>query len=725
MRFSFSLFSLIYLFTVFILTRMLISSEVFKALLALPLFLIIPIEIGKFFVYFLDRQNRFNLEKKSIVIIEWAIGIYVLIVLMGLFSIFLNLNGLSMIIFIVIVISANILLEKNNSVLKIIKSIYANKLIDKREILLLSMVIIWSLMPVLLIKLVQPFPLLMTHEYQHLDNVYRVFYGEIDYLDLGGINYCNHMIEGISAIVANTNALSLWWVLPFLFSPLALLGLYYSSQEISKRKSIALIAVLIGPWLFNLNPVGYNPHNIVPRFWLYVYFLFYLRIIQKENINKKQFVSLRTYLIPYSIFIIFFFGKNLIKIEETYFSLFILLLYPLTIFIFSNSMEGSDKKNFVLFMFFSFIALIFHPFESLFYVSIIVFYPLLNQMMQQKYQNLEKIMLVCIFLMIIFMFLQKCHILEFNKNFIITDYFFGDIHQNLWSNMSFDGKYEFLKESIRFPILVFVFLSSIYIYIERDKNKLPILFITVASFSIYFFPEGFFLRITHIIPFIAIIIGWGIVKFYRLFIVLPIGKIFTILLVILITVSAILPLIDKVNDFKSQNKTYSTFSSYEANTAFWVYEKGKKEINKPLIISDPYTILLLTGTTHSYLPFKRSWVNIQLYKDKDIEMMNLIKKFFIEENLDNSNTIYHYIDIITSNVYNRNNRIENWKGKIYFIISPRTDIWLNTDEMFILLYGKFPKHITPSIINKFQESPYFKEIYNIDNKIYIFEFEGE
>jgi len=717
-----SIIILVYILLTLYIKYIIEPPEQITVIFTLPLIVLIPIEIGKIvlftFEWHLNANKYIDIHGLVRLIVEWGIGIYMMVLSAGFFSIVLKIKiGYYILPIYLFIILFNVIIDifitqKDQYIINQ-KQLYEN-------LISLLIVAIISITPMLLTKEIQPFPLIMTHEYVYIDNMFRVADGTIDYLDMGMLGYSNHMIEGIIFMLYALKPLSLWSSMPFLFIALFGTGLYLFTLEKFGSRATSYFIVFITVWLWNVGAVANSFHLIVARTWLYIYFVFFLYVIQKEIINENKIPEIKTAIISVAFFLILFLQKRIYIIQDNLLSLVIFSSMPLIGFLLIKFIKVSDRPAFLLMTSFSIFSIVLHSFEAMFYNITIWSYVYISS----AYTNKQKLIMYAsrgfVFFTMLFILVQKLNILNFTNNFIVTQYLFGSTYDNLWFNIDFHGKYALMQDNITNAMMMIMVLVFIILVMKKDAKIAPILTIASVGLFLYFSPEGFFVRISYAIPFIGITIGYGLIKLIftkqNVDTKPNLSRLLKILvIVVLVTSISIIPLNSQVESYKINDKMFSTFSEDEYKTAYLIYEISKGSDEKALLISDPYTLFFISSLSHNYIPMKRSWVYVGEMEANSIHVAEFLKNDFFS--IDQPITLPQ-INEIKKSIYNRNINVTSSVPDdldIYIIVSPRTSKWLNSDEIFVLEYGTFSTDVDKKITDKFNESQFFSLMYEKNN----------
>ncbi len=134
-------------------------------------------------------------------------------------------------------------------------------------------------------------------------------------------------------------------------------------------------------------------------------------------------------------------------------------------------------------------------------------------------------------------------------------------------------------------------------------------------------------------------------------------------------------------------------------------------INYTIIISDPFTMYMIESITglKQIIP-ERAFIYEFEYSNESLSLMSNLRKILL---YGNSFDIYHKILNLVSKYYKYKH--------VLIIISERTIAWLHTKKQFVNFIPK-PVNVTVrSIISKLSDPRYFKLVYNIRDKLYIYE----
>jgi hypothetical protein len=262
---------------------------------------------------------------------------------------------------------------------------------------------------------------------------------------------------------------------------------------------------------------------------------------------------------------------------------------------------------------------------------------------------------------------------------------------------------------------------------------------TVFSFFIYFLPESQFTRISGIIPFFSLTLSYCLLIIYKglVNVYVPIKRFVTPLYVLLALVIMVpnvsQPMSGLVSRLSVDGKDLSAIQPYEYEAAIWIKENTPRDT---IILSDPYSTIIIRGLTARYAFIGVGWLVEQEYRREDRDrMLEMKQNFFLANSSRDAHSYAIRIRSLLSDNYSLSNlyyqgnvdpqgftviRRTNPNATILVVFSWRTSSWLTQDKMFITSWTS-PLYYTinPLHIRNFFDPKYFDLVYN-NTYIYIF-----
>ena len=327
---------------------------------------------------------------------------------------------------------------------------------------------------------------------------------------------------------------------------------------------------------------------------------------------------------------------------------------------------------------------------------------------------------------ILFYLFQESGLLTFHDNFTLSKYLFGNIYQGVsGSDVSFGDKVYYLQEGTTDALTIALIAGGILMVWQSFRNErmyLAIVALLALSFLIYFLPEGFFLRSRFLIPFGSLVIAGAanaiivlcenrfkrIAKFHGK---ISYVRLFSIIIVLLIFIPLLYdstnPFKDKLDEYAKRNQVFATFGTSEYDAGKWLRENMPRNT---MILSDPYTIILMKELSDLKSPYRTVWIEPNEYPIESLRVMSDIRaKFFLDENNDERKAFLNRL------------MIDNNASSAIIIINFRTVKFSDSDQFFIVSYSgmrdvQIP--IAESLINQFPA----KLVYTDQKTIYMYAY---
>ncbi len=141
----------------------------------------------------------------------------------------------------------------------------------------------------------------------------------------------------------------------------------------------------------------------------------------------------------------------------------------------------------------------------------------------------------------------------------------------------------------------------------------------------------------------------------------------------------------------------TSFTEYELEMSLWIKENTPRDA---LLVSDLITQEIIMG-----LSLRESFGKKYFFPGPSLELLEALKS---NDTRNIAETIY---DILPPEVRNR---------KVYLIVSGRLEKWLESENPNAGIWG--PKSLEDlSLVTLLMNSPYFRLVHSIDNKIFLFE----
>jgi len=626
--------------------------------------------------------------------------------------------------------------EQNQMLSEVKKPTYSSE--SRRKNLFLVLIIIAiGISATLFFRIYEPFPTYMTAEFVHFGKSLQI----ID--DLGNLKiveksyfviyYAN---QSVASFLFNVHPLSIVWVLPFLQSIFVASGIFALGMLLFKKTIPSLIAAFISMWVLGGAPVQNNPYVFSNGTIQYAIFILTLYLItknfQKSKIQFNNRSILVTLLICAILPALIFIQRLAVGSDSIIATLFIPLL-PYTLIIYKrNELLSGGKFQFALILLtaFTFMAMI-HPFVSPLFILLSIVYTGLLVLVMRNGKSIHRrirwiIPTAIILASILFYVVQATGLLEFSDHFMLSKHLFGSIYQGVTlADNSFDDKVDYINKGATQAVLASFLLggSMMYLYSFRGQRiYMPVVTLCAISFLIYYLPEGWFIRSRFLVVLVSLVIAGGstiIIKlcenaFYKLArfhgniaFVKFMSAVIVLIIFVPILYGSTIPFRNTIDSVVAQKQIFSSFDPYEYDGGKWLRQNMPHDT---LVVSDPYTINLMTELSDLKPPYERKWVEQNEYSQKSLQTMSDIRsKFF----LDNNN--------YDRKIFLNKMLTDNNATSVVIIINNRTEKWLSTDKLILVSYAGLrdvKQSDIDSLINQFP----IKLVYTGGNKVYIFKY---
>jgi hypothetical protein len=494
-----------------------------------------------------------------------------------------------------------------------------------------------------------------------------------------------------------------------------------------------MIAAFVGMWILGAAPVQNNPYVVSNGSLQYLFFILGLYVItkilqnDKTQFNKKNFFVMS--LISLSLPMLIFIQRLVIGYDSVIATLSVSIL-PFVLIIYKRGelMNGGKLQlMMVLLTTFTFITML-HPFQSPTYVLLLISYVWLWKLIVHNKNGKHNIIIpITIILGSVFLYiLQTNGLVEFTDNFFISKNLFGSLYEGTsFADVSFTDKVHYLEKGSTSLILVSFLIGGALMFwhaFKGNKIYLVLLALCALSFLIYFIPEGLFIRSRFLIPLISLVLGGGASVLIKLCenqlnkIPKLNGKINSIkLLSSIIILLAFVPILydstttfrTVIDDLEKKHQAFATFMPYEYEAGKWLRENLPRNT---LVISDPFSINLMTQISGLKAPYERKWVLENEYPEETLKIMSEIRSNLLSRN--NEERIEFLNKLIDTNDVT----------SAIIIINDRTEQWLTSDKKLILVtYGGLKDVQVDNVPWLTNELP-AQLIYNYEKKMYIYKY---
>jgi len=355
-------------------------------------------------------------------------------------------------------------------------------------------------------------------------------------------------------------------------------------------------------------------------------------------------------------------------------------------------------------------------------------------------KNKRLLLVISITVVCIWFFMQYFRILNFPNNSIVSGFFPFDMPSVFERN--FFSKLSILQSSApEVFLLAFLFSIAIGLYGNNDKIHF-FLFASLISLGFYFFPESLFFRFNILWAITGVVVvasslslAVGYVKksnfsfriksfSSRLKFDPKIIKAATLLLIGLLVATLIGSMIscryNLIVNSLNEEGVYSYDRTYEMKAALWLRARfssiykpvnlfDTSGANKFLVLSDPYTMLLMRSWTGcSQLTNESHYIYSSAYTQDTKDQWNELKRELFLAN-----------DVTRAFTY----LTDKSKGylEVYIIVSHRTILWMQQDSEYFILDKYWP--LKDKVSHYFYMGLFLKVVYKIDNSIIVYSFQ--
>jgi len=695
--------------------------EIIKAFLALPAFVIIPIQFGKSIPFLWTFCNKnFDADKDINFVIfhvlSWCVGfLFISLVAMLLFAIG-AFNLWIFTLFIITVIIYSCFLQKGN----------INFNFKLKSLPIFLVLILSSLSVPLFIAYYHSYPFIWGYD------VLRHAHYTLRIVDFNFLTYSTSYFPGFYVLMSmlsgmfNLHPYTLFWASKYLLSLIFAFGLYFFSYSLSKDKRIALLSAFIGVWIYiyKFRDTFHSIYSLQPKTLLFVLLPFLLGaiILSYDRFRLKLHDNkglIKIFLLSLGIIILIFFSNFLFFSKEV--SSYYHIKIPLSLTLILIVLFGIHKK-------------LARPEEkSLFLVlsivgSIMLFIHLTV--------GLALYFLVLLALVIYTFFLDKKHGSYILYAMLLSFFFILLVLNNLnllinlypqlpseFAMISLSLKLEALETGYTKIVLLLFIIGILLSLIKREK--LESVFILSVLFFIYFLPISSIWRILiATTPFVTYFAAKSIVAALSSLNKhgLKIALSFLSLFIVIILLANGMQAYQNELTWKSEEVENLTLRYYEnvINTADWMRNNTSENT---LIISDPMTMHFLAGlsdriyVSRSLDPEKIALLHKILSQDSAKEISDEIWGLNFSSPYPNE-IIPSFSDSRCISLY----KIENNRIDVFVVVTGSTTKFISDKryaEGYVRVPGGYHK-IDENTLKNFQDERYFIKMLEIPDMVYLF-----
>lgn len=717
-----------------LLSTILALPDILSAIVGTAAILMIPCLVGQCLLSLWNnnKQEPSNFDNITKVLLFWAVGaifsfsLVNVVWAIGIRDLWVNI----FIILILILIGAFI--DSNSFALPNLS--FKKKL---ATIVIFLGILIAGLSSTCFFRLYQPFPSYLTNEFSYFGRAVQLIDSSPQFQIAEKSSYVIFsVLLSLGSAVSNTNPVAIMWISAFAQSAIIASSMFLLTKLLFQRTVPALISSFLVMWVFGTGSTQNNPAIVTNDTIQFAFFLMALYAI--TLFLKKKTFSLNTKILPIIFFIplIIILQRIAFGYENVLLTLIILVAITSLFVILRRQILFESKYSFSWLLLLIFILIsILNPYMAPLYIFDIAVFVFLWKYLFAKGNNIGFLFAGIIIIgLVAFFILQHSQLLTFTDNFTLSKYLFGSTYDNVIGvNVSFSDKLGlFLAGNppiIRIALIIGAFLLTIQSIITKNKTGIILVAMSAVTFIVFFFPESWFIRARHLIPFFVLVIGGGsatmITIFEKLF-TMPASnfkrlgrspKCISILLTVIIFVPVLyestVPFRTLLDPWIISDEQFITFEPYEYTANEWLRQNlSLNERNNLLILSDPYTINLMTAMSGLKAPYKKAWVLEEEYSTEDLQkMISLRSEFFNGADiLDQANFLETLLD-------------ETSTSAALIVINGRTTKWLSGGKMFVWSDKGIPYKLDLNYVESFSATFFVDPIYTLTDKLYIFKLE--
>lgn len=657
----------IFLFAVLITTNTFSIPEIVKGFLSASVFFFLPFITGVTLSEWIIKKYQINYDFFFMSIFYWSLGslfIWILSLLMSLLNLF-SLYGVILILCLLLIINLK----------DFHKSLFSNLDFDLnlKNISILTGLGLYGILAAIFIRSRSPFPFQVNWDmFQDLFIIGRI--SEFNQLLVLSNDYAKYayyrfspsffkLLVSLATEWASSNPLSVFWTAPYIQASLYSVFIYLFTYYFSKNQLLSIFSALIGTFLFESK----LPLGLLAKF------------------DDDRLIAL---VFPYLI----------VSVDR---------------YLVSEGIAHLKKrKNIIFWGVILTTSFLIHPYVTLFLLCFI----LLHIFLKKIYPNHIRYIRYLPLIIVLFIFLLKY------GNFSLLNYYKFNIFVaskvyvpsevvrfqklELWYTPLFLYATFF---SILLCIFVKRFLYSNYAILSIHCSVLFLLFFLPTNSSrialfIHLFVAFFSAMLISIMIDLFSRINFRREKTNSILTVEKRNKLFRMFLSLIIFIllipqiaSPISSALDSWSYKTNLNGIATSFTDYELRMGEWIRENT---LSNSFILSDPITMQIIRG-----ISYRESFGRVYMRFDNNSQILiEAIKT-------DDPATTNKLLLSLVSDDYFKDR-------KIYIVLSGRFAEWMENPSVFP---WQPASHIDSHIINKFNDPEYFKLVYEVDEKIYLYE----
>jgi len=736
-----------------------------KTIISLPAFLIIPWLTGRFFLFLLHKAKILeDLCYNGVfnIIFEWFLGnlfTSITCVLFHLLKLNLLVKNLHIITASLVIIS--LLLMDKRSYSRTLK-------IPPQDMFFCGSI---AIVPALIARWNVPFgyPAMgwMIPTIIHQPALRVIKYG---YVDLRGLRVPEYLLTALISALYDIDPMQLNWGLPFILAPVYSIGVYLLSYRLFRSRFLSIIAAIFAPYL----NVGTTPETIFfgtflenPRSntILYALFPFMLTFLDglatvQEVTFEKMFLAIVLIFAP-MLFVYVVAESNYLKPEKfglhpSFRPFFIrpitilgvlvcsLLLYkllrkrenevwgiiPAPLLLISLSFYMFHRDEAIIFCFIAVLYMLFRKI-SLEAKRLSINFRIRHRMLFKISSSLHELLfLIILSSATTYIALWFCGSIDFLQIKFSSILWPETLRQPPISNLVIK-RHDFLNANN--PIVITVLVAGLLIaLLKRRPNYLLVSTMFLVTFTIYVLPDYWLYRAyKEFSPFMAIVLAIPFDYVRRSWIAKSFSRsegnklreyalaiLASILIIMFLLFSLIPPLISRFSYTPKGSSYYSLITDYEYSTANWLRANLPDNVR---LISDYRTIVLLTPLANKIWITEKG-MSVYSLSQQDKELLSYVKRRILM-NPDPVEAWKATIELEGNISWSERyflERIGKEPGPLVIVFSCRTQEWLARKGLSDVTFPQQDAIIEDAHFKKFLNGKFFKLVYNIDDKIYVF-----
>lgn len=451
------------------------------------------------------RENGIHLSQLSLLAFKWLVGTFVLIILSSACTLLFHSFLLSVVL-VLFFCFASIFLRNYSP---------ETEADVPRSMLIISGLL--SMIPSLLIKFYQPFPLVRNF------GSFNSNHGAMDllineHLDLGTWVYLpiTHVLSGYPAFLYNINPFVIHWFAQLIMYASLGIGVCLFTYRLSSRWDVGIISAWVSVWIMSVDTLNdiesFIPRGMLVALWPYLLTIAYETIKDEQRIlSVTSFLKICTCCCPIII------GSIWVRLFLATSDWQVLAFLLIAIFVPFLTRSFLGKRNGERFFIFSIISLglvSFHLIEGTISFIVLLFF-ILGYSIAKRGEKMRVALYALPIVAFLLFLLQWLGVLSFHDNLMFSRLLFGNQFNGTYVDQGFKWKMNLLLLGNNSYILLLLFFTAGLVILKRNSIALGAIMSVSMMFFLYFLPEGHMHRIASVIPFMSYIIGFGVSEMFR------------------------------------------------------------------------------------------------------------------------------------------------------------------------------------------------------------------